>query len=397
MSNSEIVNKQKIDIEIKNAAQQIGATDAHSYLKHADKFNDKTYGSVSDDITVKSRQDFQNVIQNALHDPRTEGFMDKSGRSFLYNEKYNIAVVLDPYTKDGGTAFRPDDAKGWIKDRLNTAHIADPTIKIQPGGYAAIHYPESVIGKQAAYLSTLGHELSGFGKGLKIVGKGAGHALVALGVGLAGYEAFGLNNSAEAAEQQGLISKDALLEYRGIIATHVAQSTADPSIVGGETAVQGAYELWAKKNNIPEILKKELEPSSLIEMVTGKQILKMTEPSKEEVYNALPDMDDPAIANNPEMQMLCECKNHINAIDQKLLKTKNPDEMNKLMDQQAAASSIFDERYAELKTHGGIQHVYEHIEQNACTFEQPAPAIDQSPKPGQPQQPSVHRPSSLSL
>lgn len=207
-------------------------------------------------------------INDTLNDPSTKGFVatEDGKKMYFYNERSNTVVIIDPESPNGGSAYRPktpSQGANWFKKQFDVAgEKLGKMPTIVEGGLDAVRgalKAPGVLGKIADVADDAGKVL---GKLCKVLGP--------LGAIAAGVEVAGLGSKAHAAVKYGALSPDAIAAYDTLLAAHVAQDAADPTIVGGEAAIQLAYEEWCKKYNVPEYLKKDLEPSSLMEMVTGQ-------------------------------------------------------------------------------------------------------------------------------
>jgi hypothetical protein len=360
---------------LKKLAEQV-ATHAlnetsKSSKNHLPEFNDPSLGTP---LNLNSKQDLINHIIDTANDPTTKGFVTNAEGThiYMYNQRTNTFLALGPEFSDGGTVFRPSQKESYFLDELSRkSKNAGKILELVPeGGLPAI---------AAKFEST-----SGFwpklGKLLGDTGQIAGKILGPLGLVCVTSEVMGLTKRAEAAANYGLIPEEALLEYDAILAGHIAQDSADPTIVGGELVTQAAFDAWAKKYDLPEFVKKELEPSSIYEMVFGQTA--PPPPSRDDVYNALPDSLAACGPLPPEVESLMVYKDHMYRLERELKSPalNNADRMMK-ESQYNVMSGLFDNQYDELCSYNGMNHVTDYLKANP----KPVPAqpdLEQTPTPG---------------
>lgn len=151
----------------------------------------------------------------------------------------------------------------------------------KPEGKFAGSFDELAKSGEIAVDAAKAAEAAGtLGKAVKAVAEVAGPALkvtgkvvkfvplvgTLVGVGVNTAEAAELNDKLQTAISEGRISEDALLEYDGLLAGHIAQG-GDPSVIVGEAGVQTAFNLWADKYDVQGDLRDSLQPSSLALMI----------------------------------------------------------------------------------------------------------------------------------
>jgi hypothetical protein len=66
-----------------------------------------------------------------------------------------------------------------------------------------------------------------------------------------------------------------------MLAAHIAQATVDPTLIGGEAAIQTMSNDLAEKYSIPEHIQKELEPGLLLKTILGADVDYNVEPMPE--------------------------------------------------------------------------------------------------------------------
>jgi hypothetical protein len=101
-------------------------------------------------------------------------------------------------------------------------------------------------------------------------GKYAAGAGVVVAAGLSTAEAAYLTNNQQALLDSGLIQADVQKELTAIYAAHVLQSTADPTIFGGEFGTQYLMEKLKADTGMDPIVAEMVMPDLLIELVTEK-------------------------------------------------------------------------------------------------------------------------------
>lgn len=196
-------------------------------------------------------------IKSTIDDAETKSFIaNEAGNKFYFhNEATNTFLVIDPDAPGGGTVYRPRNLQQGIGQYQKAFNSSREILGHLPKEF------HGNVGKVNKILDAIGDAGKFSLKVLKILGP----------IGIAGaiLEANELSAKAQSAIDGGALSPDALIEYDALLALHVAQATADPSMLGGEAVVQLAYEEWAAKWDVPDDVKNSLEPSSLIEMITG--------------------------------------------------------------------------------------------------------------------------------
>lgn len=298
-----------------------------------------------------------------------DGILGKDGLKSIQGTRDNIAYVLDESTNSIVTINQANGERTLQTfDSLDAAQTQFG-IHIRETGLQNNRWPQIVNGGLDALNDAI-HARGGFfakatdvaGDTLKFLGKAA-KVLGPLGIFGAGVEAAQLEGKLQEAIDYGLVDEEAALEYSAILTAHVGQGTLDPTLVGGEAAVQQAFEEWADKYNIPTYIKEELEPGSLIEMVTGD--IRMGHDAelstiKEHLPRDLPDNAP------PEAYALAE---HLQLIDQlKELRANPPEGMkntrsySRNIDKQIAhAEDQLEDLYEEMRDHGGLEAVTSYI------------------------------------
>lgn len=269
------------DAKLGNIDQLINRIIQHSEERsHLGDFAKAKRGPI---INIQNNQDLRSHIYGTLNDPQTKGFIAKENGSkmYFYNERTNTFLVLDAEEPHGGSTFRPSAKEAYFSRQLHdAAEASGKRPKVIHGGLEPLmkHFA-----KTTSAWAKVGHF---FGKGAQFLGD-LSKVLGPVGVAAASAEAYRLLDKAKEAIENGLLDQDALLAYEGVLALHTAQATADPTLLGGEVAVQLAFEEWAQTYSVPEYLIKELEPSSLVEMIAGEISL------RKHTLNRLPSIIEP--------------------------------------------------------------------------------------------------------
>lgn len=210
------------------------------------------------------------IIDNVLESDKLKSIAaDPNGMVIhVIDENTNSIVTVDNRT--GQRTIQQfdniEDAKFSFGGLMNEAKgELEEMPRLIEGGVDAVNdvlrYNNSLWGKVA---DVAGDTAQFLGRAAKVLGP--------LGVIGAGAEAAQLEADMQTAVEYGLLNENAVLEYRGILATHLAQGTVDPSMVGGEAVVQQLYEEWCNKHGVDSELKEQLEPGSLLEDVFGEEI-----------------------------------------------------------------------------------------------------------------------------
>lgn len=137
-------------------------------------------------------------------------------------------------------------------------------------------------------------------------------------------EASEKNAIAQDAVEHGQMSPEALTEYRGIQAAQMA-TVVDPTVIGGEMAVQKGYKAFAEANNLSPELAESLRPSALTDVVPEVKQLSPADLSAEQnkfdrIYDGVSNIkpEDLPPENRPALEALQENKSLITATEQKL-------------------------------------------------------------------------------
>jgi len=187
--------------------------------------------------------------------------------SYLIDTKNSTIYTVTGDDLTGVQKFDSSKDAGQAYGRL-LGEAADAS----PDAFKGLPKVHNSLGSLTKHIDDLGRApwrkaLGAFGDGAAEFGGKASKILGPLGVAAAAAEVYGLEMKLQDYEEFGLVSEDAMLAYRGILTAHTAQATVDPSLVGGEVAVQVAHDQWAKAYGIDDNVKEALEPGSLLEDV----------------------------------------------------------------------------------------------------------------------------------
>ncbi|MCB1563531.1 MAG: hypothetical protein KDJ75_08165 [Alphaproteobacteria bacterium] len=347
-------------------------TNGHALTKHLHEFSDPALGPVLD---IKDQAGLEKHLRNILNDPETVGMVRNVDGSYMsfYNRRTNTLFHFEPKNVDGGSIYRPKNPQKEFLEEFDKA-LKDPhssKIIVEGGGYKALAEKFTGLtgkvpvhrywGKMSDKLNQLGKipphifrqtkdavlqalpeesrlartfniaaEVSPliFRRGLKFIPL-AGTAVVFL---MGEAEADEMRTEAAAAVEAGILPPEALEDYEKIVNAHRLQMNADFSLVGAEGKVQLGFEKFAAAwglNAHPE-WKERLEPVSLVETLTGVELIEVGAEELLALWDKLPmevSEDMP-----PEMQALVQYKAGENQVG-------------------------FAEYYADLKAHDGLYHV----------------------------------------
>lgn len=187
------------------------------------------------------------------------------GTSHLIDTKTSTIYTITGDDLTGVQKFNNSQEAGQAFGRM-----MGEAAQAHPSAFKGLPTVHSSLGALGNHIDDLGRApwrkaLGAFGEGAAELGGKASKILGPLGVAAAGAEAYGLEMKLQDYEEFGLVPEEAMLAYRAILTTHTAQATVDPTLVGGEVAVQAAHDQWAKSYGIDDNVKEALEPGSLLE------------------------------------------------------------------------------------------------------------------------------------
>lgn len=201
----------------------------------------------------------QRQMDKTLGDKNAKGFVDETtGKKHFLNPSTGSIVTVDP---DGKRSLQTYDSPKQGASSFGQL--------IDGAGKTTGKMPRIVEGGAEALSKAIEHSASLLGKiqnvagdAFKFLGK-ASKVLVPVAAAAAIGEVTGLNDKIASAIKLGLVPEAAAAEYDQLLAGHLAQATADPTIIGGELATQTWFDDWAEKHKLPEYVKKDLAPSSI--------------------------------------------------------------------------------------------------------------------------------------
>lgn len=323
----------------------------------------------------------------------------------MTHESYNYALQALPHFKD--YKFTAEQLTQINYGSLiSAAPAAKPIAAEVVTSARALEHAAPKLAEEGAEaaLKTGGRMLGKAVKVVPILG-------TAIGVGINTAEAAELKDKANAFVQNNQLSPDAMTAYTAILGGHAAQG-ADPSIVGGEAAVQGAYALWREQYNVSNDVSAALQPSSLALMakdLTGKlydasvdvasygienaadagaSVWKSATNAYDEfsgdkalraqLYAALPTVEapkdedklSPSTLTNvpPEARALMDTKREMLWMEkyERELRAapdayKHADMLNFVRESRAALDDRFREQFDEMRSQGSLPHVYDYV------------------------------------
>ena len=211
----------------------------------------------------------QQTVSDIANDANTQGFWtDNNGRlSYMYSEEHKAVLAV--------TSDRRGEVVEATMRRFETAEEAAHffgEMRSRVGRNAGTMpglVSDGIRGLRTAYQTTHGGlippALRNAGDDVgRFLGK-ASKVLGAVGVIAATAEAATLALNARDLEKFGNLHPDAMAEYDALLAGHITQATADPTMVAGELATQTWFDDWAHRWGLEEHEKEQLEPGSLLE------------------------------------------------------------------------------------------------------------------------------------
>lgn len=320
--------------------------------------------------------------QTILENPATIGFWaDDHGRVTHYiDNASNTVVTISPSGASVQSFETLQEAQEFFGTKMDEAFRARGQFPdLITGGHNALAEAfQSTRNFWPRVGATVADVASNIGRVAKVLGP--------LGVIGATAEAAELGMTAHTLQQYGLLPENFVYAYDALLAAHVAQATADPSLVLGEGAIQLAFDELCDQFDIPHHIREEIEPSSLLEMIFGDG-----NPSPDpnaayndpfyEIYNALPTeiTDDMP----PEVQALVEFKAIIEAEEHNLTYLHGGDRYD-AEQRLEAAQNMYTELYDSMNGDGHIDFVTEYLAEQEQTpvavAEDPdaAPAADEA-------------------
>lgn len=210
----------------------------------------------------------QRTVSNIADNARTQSFWtDNNGRvAYMFSEEHKAVLavtsdrtghVVSATMRRFETAEEAANFFGEMRSRVARVSGAMPSI-----------VSDGIRGLRAAYQSTHGGlippALRNAGDDVgRFLGK-ASKVLGVVGVFAASAEATNLALNARDLTRFGNLHPDAIAEYDTLLAGHITQATADPTLLGGELATQAWFNDWADRWGLEEHERAQLQPGSLL-------------------------------------------------------------------------------------------------------------------------------------
>jgi hypothetical protein len=300
--------------ELRNGSQleQIAraVANSHSLPEIIREFCHSSSDGKVPDLHITSREKLENYVAVFFHKSGTRGFEDGAGsnRYVFYNDHDNVAIIVDKNDPHYGTILRPVNGAAFYLDllsRRSTGSGARPAelgkipahdfgtlvadLARGRGGLSqafernvmagtrdglSVHTVANSVymhGQNAEHLAGIIGEERGTGTVLEELGRKVsgparvgGKILKVAGVVFTLADMHAMTDRAAKVQRAGLMSEQALNEYRNIISGHAAK-LVDPTLIGGDLILDGIYNNWARRNNIPDgELRELLRPPTLL-------------------------------------------------------------------------------------------------------------------------------------
>lgn len=211
----------------------------------------------------------QRTVSNIVDNARTQSFWtDNNGRvAYMFSEEHKAVLavtsdrtghVVSATMRRFETAEEAANFFGEMRSRVARVSGAMPSI-----------VSDGIRGLRAAFQSTHGGlippALRNAGDDVgRFLGK-ASKVLGVVGVVAASAEAANLALNARDLIRFGNLHPDAIAEYDSLLAGHITQATADPTLLGGEVATQAWFNSWADRWGLEEHERAQLQPGSLLQ------------------------------------------------------------------------------------------------------------------------------------
>lgn len=269
----------------------------------ADRIADKLDQVAKGEMSLKETQD----VMNALGDKASpEAF--KTGAS-AYADRLRGAEGTKLVSEMRSTVWQKEGA-----DLLGGLLTRDANL----GKEAA------ALGKETKVAAGVLEHPGLAGPFLKATGKVVGKVAAPLGLAIAAHEASAKDAIAQDAVEHGQMSPEALTQYRALQGAQMA-TVVDPTIVGGEMAVQATYKEFAKSNNLSSELAEALRPSALSDALPEVKQLSRADLSDkqnrfDDIYDGISKVkpEDVSPEDRPALEALQENKSLITGTEQKL-------------------------------------------------------------------------------
>ncbi len=210
----------------------------------------------------------QRTVSGIADDARTQSFWtDNNGRvAYMYSEEQKavLAITSDRRGEVVQATMRRFETAGEAANFFGEMRSrAARTTGVMPQ-----IIDDGIRGLRAAFQGTHGGRIPpALRNAGEDVGRFLGQAsrvLGVVGIAAATAEVTHLAMNARDLSNFGNLRAEAITEYDALLAAHITQSVADPTIVGGELATQSWFSGWADRWGLEEHERAELQPSSLL-------------------------------------------------------------------------------------------------------------------------------------
>ena len=202
------------------------------------------------------------LATSIMENNETRGFWsDRNGRVMhFFSEEHKAIVSVSP----SGTTLRQfdnlEEARHYFGEQRSIAgRVLGDIPDLRAGGLNGVTdaFRSMHSGRVPRAVRELGEDAARvLGRATKILG--------VVGAAYTGYEATNLAIKSHEMAEFGMISSDSLVGYDAMLAGFIAQATVDPTLIGGEAAIQAAFDAWASEYDISPEIKAELQPGLLI-------------------------------------------------------------------------------------------------------------------------------------
>lgn len=277
---------------------------------------------------------FAQQMEKAVANMKEQGLLPKD-----FDSKTDIS------NSNGYDGFRQNTPDADVKQKFPDM----PTVDTPSGG---------------SWISDLA---KGFSKVAKVLGP--------VGVIGAGIETVLLGKEAQAAIGD---NPEAMAEYAAVLGAHAGQMTWDPSLVGGEVAIQKWFDSFAERHGLSPEVAETLRPSSVLRDITGSSRMSSEMNLFHKVYDRIPD--DLSETMSPELQTMVQLKQQIEAAGENFDKVRTSIPVDMVAKQEAEkaleeAQKRYTEQYDEYAQSGALQeHVMPEIDMKDVAMNQQQPS-----------------------
>ena len=232
------------------------------------------------------------LATSIMENNETRGFWsDRNGRVMhFFSEEHKAIVSVSP----GGTSLRQfdnlEDARHYFGEQRSIAgRVLGDIPDLRAGGLSGVTeaFRSMHSGRVPRAVRELGEDAARvLGRATKILGF--------VGAAYTGYEATNLAIKSHEMAEFGMISNDSLAGYDAMLTGFIAQATVDPTLIGGEAAIQVAFDAWADEYDISPEIKAELQPGLLINDI--KDLVVAANETLKNAANAMIEHGAPLVA-----------------------------------------------------------------------------------------------------